>query len=316
MKRNNILFLLFFTVFVAVGQNQSEYINNGDEAMRNLDFNAAKIWYEEVVYAVCDLHTITQLTKIWVMNDSMRTNMGEVMLKCLSCLDDNATNYRDTASMELLIKYYSEGIGTNQNEKTAEMWKQRLEEIRNPYIVRNGQYEPKPPRDKVKMQFFAGYAANLIAPAGLTVGGVGGSVGWYLRVRSNLSFQDYTMTCDNEGNITDKTGNAFYKPLNIRKVNTLIGTGGIVIKADPSFYIAIGAGYCSHDVIYQFERIGADVAVSQGTFWAKVDEKYFNGVALDLDGTFRIGKTFYGTAGISVLNFKYVYANAGLGLFF
>ena len=318
MKQKCIIFLLLFTTFGVVAQNElADNIKKGDEAMKQLDFIGATMWYEEVVYSNCDKHSISRLTLIWQLNDSLRTNMDYLMKKCKSCLDEGATQYQDTTSMALLVTYYTEGIGMNKNETMAEHWRQRLEDIRNPNRIIYGQNGGRQPRNKTPMQFFAGYSASFIAPVGLTFGGVGTSIGWYLRVRSNMSFQDYTMTCDEDGKkIEGVVDNGFHRPLNIRKVNTLIGTGGIVIKANPSLYLSAGAGYCSHTVLYQFERIGADIAEAQGTFWAKVDKPSFNGVALDFDGTYRIGKSFYGSVGFSVLNFKYVYANAGIGLFF
>ena len=321
MKRNSIIFLLLFTAFVAAAQNQvDELINKGNEAMNNLDYISAKMSYEEVVYSNCNMHTIGQLTIIWTLNDSLRTNMDLLMKKCLSCLEDKATNYRDTASMELLVTFYTEGIGTDKDEARAEIWKQRLEEIRNPNRVQFGQNAGRPPRDKVKMQFFAGYSANLLAPYGLMVGGVGRSVGWYLRFRTNLSFQDYTEECDDSGNIIGElnNGRSLPEPLGVKKTKMLIGTGGFVIKADPSFYISVGAGYCKREVFYQFESIGIVDSNPEGKFWAihNGEKSTFSGVAFDLDGTFKIGKKMYGSAGFSLLDLKYLYANAGIGVFF
>jgi hypothetical protein len=220
--------------------------------------------------------------------------------------------------MNILIQYYTLGIGTTKSEVMAENWKRKLEEIRNPSLDPPRQNDARPPLEKVPMQFFAGYSANLIAPVGVTVGGIGRSVGWYLRLRSNLSFQDYLVVCDEEGIIPPESGIEIYKRSNVRKTNTFIGTGGIMIKVDPSFYISVGAGYCSHEVLYRYERIDDVEPVSLGEFWAKVDKSSFSGIALDLDGTFKIAKSFYGSIGCSVLNISApkVYLNAGFGLFF
>ena len=320
MKKNGIILTLMFVACIATAQRQNEnneYNKNGDEAMNNLDFSLAQAFYQVGVSSICDLYSIEKLTTIWQIDSMMRVIMTPVMERCLSCLEDNATKLRDTSSMNMLIKYYTEGIGTEPNKSMADYWIQRLEEIRNPFLINTVQNRPKPPREKVKMQFFAGYSATLEAPFGLTVGGVGRTVGWYLRFRSNLSFQDYTEVCDGAGNIIGGLNNALPNPLNIKNKSTLVGTGGLVIKVHPSFFISAGAGYCSRKVVYKFEKIGIVEAKPEGTFWAKYNGKTsFEGVALDLDGTFKIGKTIYGSLGCSLLNFNYLSANAGIGVFF
>jgi len=98
----------------------------------------------------------------------------------------------------------------------------------------------------------------------------------------------------------------------------MIATGGLIITAAPSFYLSLGGGYCSRTVMYQYEKINLTVTEPEGSFWAKCDDKSvsFNGVALDLDAMFLLGKTFYGSLGCSMLNLKYVSANAGIGVFF
>jgi len=327
-KKTGFILMLMFSACIATAQRQTEnyeYNRNGDEAMKDLDFTLAQAFYESGVSSSCDPYSIKQLTAIWQIDTSMRMLMNTVMERCLSCLVNNATQLSDTSSMNLLVMYYTEGIGTEPNKATADLWVQRLEEIRNPYPNpyqspfpnHAGQSGNKPEREKVKMQFFTGYAATFEAPFGLTAGGVGRRVGWYLRFRSNLSFQDYSEVCDGIGNIAGGLNNALPKPLEVKRSNTLIGTGGIVIKAAPSFHISAGAGYCNRAVLYKFEKIGLVEANPQGTFWAKYNgETSFEGVALDLDGTLRIGKTCYGSLGCSMLNFKYLSANAGFGVFF
>ena len=318
MKRNCIILLLLFTVFVAAAQNQiDEYIKKGDEAMQNLEYFQALMMYGEVINLECNTHSIDRLITIWIAQDSLRASMDYGMRKCLTCLEEEA-KLNDNVSMNLLVTYYSEGIGTVKNEAMAEYWQERIEDIRKPNRVQTGQNTVKPPRDKVKMQFFAGYSANFLAPAGLTVGGVGHTIGWYLRFRTNLFFQEYTETCDDEGNIIGglNSGRSLPERIGGKKANSLIGTGGIIIKLDPSFFLSAGVGYCSRDELYQFQSISIVDSNPEGIFWAKRISKSFSGVALDLDGTFRIGKTFYGSIGFSFLHFKYIYPNAGMGIFF
>ncbi len=320
MKKASIMFVLLLMVFTVTAQRQTEDNRKGDEAMKNLDYSSAKIWYEGGVVSNCDPYSISQLTKLWLATEeSMRLTMRGVMGKCLSCLDERATQYKDTTSIKMLILYYTEGIGTYENKTKAEIWTSQLDAIRNPYPTQD-KNRIKPPREKVKMQFFAGYSATYYAPVGLTFGGVGRTLGWYLRFRTNMSFQDYSVTCDNEGIVVDNGfGTDLSNPLSPDpdKVNMWAATGGFVIKASPSFYVSVGAGYCNREVLRKIERISLENGASKGVFWAKCNDKgTFNGVALDLDGTLRFGKMFYGSLGCSVFDFSNVSANAGIGVFF
>jgi len=319
MKRNCIIFLLSFTVFAATGQDVREYIAKGDEAMENLDYILAKVYYDEVIFLQCNKHVIKQLTTIWLADESIRADMTDVMKRCHTCLDNDAKSLRDTASINLLIIYYMHGIGTNKNEAMAESWSQVLEDIHNPHIAVPGPNIKKPPRNRQPMQFFAGYSASLLAPFGLTVGGTGRTAGWYLRVRSNLSFQGHTAECNADGIISGGLGDYYYEPLEGGKVKTFIGTGGLMVKAARSFYISAGVGYCSREKLEKFRKIDpvqAEPPLEE--FWAKRTDKKstFSGVALDLDGTIGIGKKVYGSAGVSILNFESYSANVGIYVFF
>lgn len=315
MKKISILFVLLLMVITSAAQRQTEYNRKGDEALRNLDYSSAKMWYEDGVVSNCDSYSISQLTSIWLAEESMHASMRSVMNKCLGCLEDRATRDRDTTSMNLLIKYYEEGIGTYSDEAKVEFWQTQLNTYRNPYQAQP-ERKIKQPREKVKMNFFAGYSGSYYAPVGLTVGSVS-RIGWYLRFRTNMSFQDYTEICDKEGNIVGELGNVRPSPLKEDKVNMWAATGGMMFRIAPSFYLSVGGGYCQREALYKFDKIGIIEAKSEGTFWAKCnDDTSFDGVALDLDGTFRIGKTFYGSLGCSMFHFKYVSANAGIGVFF
>ncbi len=317
MKKTSILFVLLLLTLTGAAQRQTEYNRKGDDALRNLDYSSAKIWYEEGVVSNCDSYSISQLTSIWLAEESMHASMRSVMSKCLGCLEDRATRDRDTTSMRMLIKYYDEGIGIYRDEAKVEFWQTQLDTYRNPYQDQSAR-KIKQSREKVKMKFFAGYSGSYYAPFGFTVGGVG-RVGWYLRFRTNLSFQDYTATCDKNGDIVDGSlGSSLPNPLNNKKNNMLIATGGFMFRAAPSFYISVGGGYCKRESLYEYEKINSVAYESEGTFWAKSNDKSisFDGVALDLDGTFRIGKKIYGSIGCSLLNFENISANAGVGVFF
>ncbi|MDR3251412.1 MAG: hypothetical protein LBT42_07115 [Tannerella sp.] len=315
MKKTGIMLMLLITTCIVSAQNRTDYNRQGDEAMKRLDYSVAKIMYEEGV-ANCDLYSIDQLTSIWFADEKMRVSMRSVMSRCLNCLNDLATRNKDSASIKKLVVYYTEGIGTAKDEAKADFWNSQFELVNDNHQTRIDD-DDKPVREKAKIDFFIGYSASLLAPYGLTVGGVGGKVGLYVRFRTNLSFMDYTESCDLDGNVVGLTSHA-YRYLNVNETNLMVATGGLIVKASPSFHISLGGGYCKHEVIYKYERIGLTVANPEGTFWAKSEDKSksFEGVALDLDATLRMGKYFYGSLGCSALNFKYLSANAGIGVFF
>ena len=328
MKKLIMMLSMSLISFILAAQGQNaDYNVKGDDAMDILDLSEAKVWYQlGVEDQRCDKYSISKLTHIWKIDKSMRASMHSVMERCLKCLTDFSIQNKDSASIELLVDYYSEGIGTNINETRAEVWKSRLEEIRNKSLITNGQTEVKAKREKVKMEFFAGYAATLEAPFGLTFGGVGRVVGWYLRFRTNMSFQEYdeprfALNADGvpsiigglNNEITDFTGEKIY--------NTYAGTGGLVFKVAPSFYISVGGGYGKREFLAKYNKINIVDANydPSGPFWAKSgysNKASFDGAVVDLDGTFKIGKTFYGSLGCTMFDFKYLSANAGIGVFF
>jgi hypothetical protein len=317
MKRMMILFvLLHATVYVTAQrqtERQTEYNRQGDEAMKRLDYSAAKIWYEEGISS-CNPHSIDQLTSIWLADASMRMSMRNVMSRCLDCLADRATDFNDTTSMKKLIQYYTEGIGTDKNQAKVDFWTSQLTLLQKA----SGTKEKTgiPPRKKIKMKFFAGYSGSYHAPYGLTVGSVG-RFGWYLRYRTNFSFQKYTANSNN-GRLTGTSYDHLLSGWTGReKTNAWMATGGLIVMATPSFYISAGGGYCNRERLKEFHTVDRTEAEPRGDVWAKNSEKgTFNGLALDVDGTFRIGKVFYGSLGCTVLDLKYISGNAGIGVFF
>jgi hypothetical protein len=279
--------------------------------MKRRDYSAAKIWYEEGI-SNCDPYSIHQLTSIWLDNESMRISMRNVMSRCLNCLTNRATEFKDTTSMNKLILYYTEGIGTYKNQAKVDFWESQLTFLQNASIDEKSR---KSSRKKIKMQFFAGYSGTYYAPYGLTIGSVG-RFGWYLRYRTNFSFQDYN--ADSKDNLLTGTSNDLLSgPTGRAGTNAWMFTGGFVIMANPSFYISAGGGYCSREKLIEFHTIDRKNAEPQGDVWAKNIEKgTFDGFALDLDGTFRIGKVLYGSLGCTLLKFKFISGNAGIGVFF
>jgi hypothetical protein len=240
--------------------------------------------------------------------------MYDVMNKCLACLNNRAQETKDTASINNLILYYTEGIGTQVNDSTANYWREQLEAITHPDIGYSGKgRDGRTGKKKSSVNVFVGYSANLLAPVGLTAGVTGKKFGGYVRYRTNLSSQKYSESCDKTGKVEGMEG---YSWLGNKKTNTTMITGGFVFKPMQQFLVSIGGGYWKSDLMYEFEKTNLTVTAPEGRFWAKSDDLSYKGLVIDLDGTYRIGKVFYVSAGCSFMNFKLAYGNAGVGVFF
>jgi len=313
MKRYAMVLALSATAIFATAQKQTEYNRLGDEAMARLDYSVAKMLYEEGVVN-CNTYSINQLASIWLADESMRVSMRIVMSRSLKCLTELATQDNDTASIKKLILFYTEGIGTEKSDQKAAFWENQYKLLTEQHVVDIDRYDK--PVKKTKMDFFVGYSGSLYAPFGLTFGGVGKTVGFYLRARSNLSFQNYTEKCDIQANQVVGMNNFAYQWTGEKKSNILMATVGPVFRLSPVFYLSLGGGYWSQSVIYEFNKTDLKTADPLGVFWARSNDKSMEGVAIDLDGMFRIANSFYVSVGGSALSFKYLSANAGIGLFF
>jgi hypothetical protein len=252
----------------------------------------------------------------------MRISLRVAMSKCFNCLNNYATTNRDTLAMKILIDYYSEGIGVQQNEAAANNYKEQLERLRNPVPV---VIPPAKPKDRMK--FMAGYHASLIAPVGIQVGGMGKSIGWYVRFHSNLIFQGTQY----EGEVfkqpgrpdvfrierLEEEGAMYYKATGNHKISCLMGSVGIMYQAIPNTYVSAGVGYWERKYAQEFIQVsdnGIDRPETSG--WAKVKNNSMNDITIDLDGTYVFAGKFYGTIGGSLLSFKYIYPTVGVGVIF
>jgi beta-lactamase class D len=319
MKKIIILcwLLLPFILKAQIQQFQTEYNRKGDEAMKLKDFEVAKYWYEEGV-AHCDTFSIARLTEIWQQDTSVHASMRVVMVNCLNCLNRQA-QVNDTLAIKKLIDYYTEGIGTAKNEGSANFWKEHLEQLRHPVTV----YTP-PAEPKERMKFFAGYHASPVAPFGIQVGGMGKTVGWYVRLRSNLIFQDTRYDCRVEKRkgenviVIDELENekAMYQETNTKE-SWLMGSAGIIYKVATGLYVSTGVGYVDRKYAREYIKVedsGENMLLSSG--WAKDINSSFSGFAIDLDGTYVFNGRFYVSLGASMMKFNYVYPNVGVGVYF
>jgi hypothetical protein len=314
MKRLILWSLLIFP-FCVMAQQQTEYNQKGDEAMRRKDYQDAKMWYEEGV-SYCDPYSINQLTAIWMREESMHSSMGPVMNKCLNCLNSIAISKKDTIAMKKLILFYTEGIGTARDENSANSWQEMLTQHRSPNPP---VYRPGKPREK--MNFFVGYSSLLpIAPYGIQVGGAG-TVGWYVRVRTNMVFRRKTELYGENIEYTNRripvfdTWDETYRYLSGSQKSLWMGTAGLVFKIAPAVCLSAGAGYVQYEEAYEYEKIDRITGMPGERGWTRNKDISYQSVAIDVDAMFVFGKRFYGTAGCSVLNLKYVYPSVGVGVF-
>jgi hypothetical protein len=300
-----------------MSQQQVEYNKKGDEAMKRLDYDDARLFYGEGM-PNCDMYSINQLTTIWMANEAMRTSMYNLMNRCLSCLNVKATE-NDTTAISLLILYYTEGIGTSKSGEIAAYWTEQLKEVNAAALPDIPPGTVKPVKDPVK--YFAGYAFSFHSPIGITFGGVGSRLGWYGRIKTNMSFQSYGNNMFTGEKPADIPKETFLKAVEM-KSNSFAVTGGLVIPLEP-FYFSVGVGYWQRDLIYKFEEID-DLGYEREIYsWYKKTDASYKGIAVDLDCIIEIGK-LYISAGCNVLNSlndgnKFnvnVDLNAGVGLFF
>ncbi|MDR0758149.1 MAG: hypothetical protein LBF85_09930 [Tannerella sp.] len=297
-------------------QRQAEYNRRGDEAMEKKDYRDAKMWYEEGV-AYCDLYSIDQLTKIWRVDETMHLSMRTAMAKCLNCLNELALE-NDTVAMNRLIVFYAEGIGTVRSESSAGYWINQLEQARQSYTA-----AMLPVRaEKEKMNFFVGYHFSPIAPFGIQFGGFNSKLGWYLRLRSDFSFQNESGRMrrvhvgDKEIPELESVQFEFAQYAEEHKYNAaMMGSVGMTVKTFSGVYLSVGAGYWQRDLLQKFNSLD-DEGNKLSDFWVKDMDKSKKGVLAEVDAMVLAGKRFYGTAGCSVLNFRNVYPNIGIGIYF
>jgi hypothetical protein len=300
-----------------MAQWQTEYNRKGDEAMKRLDYNDARLFYGEGM-PYCDIYSINQLTTIWIANEQMRTSMYNLMNQCLSCLNVKATE-NDTTAISQLILYYTEGIGTPKSEEMVNYWTAQLKELNKPDVEETPVISK---RVKQPMKFFGGYNFSLRSPFGITIGGVGKQWGWYGRLKANLSFLSYE---DEFMGLapTDIPKETYLRAKDALKWNSFSATAGLVYQYEP-FYFSAGLGYWQIDRIQKYTELddgGKEKGISH--FYKALDYSH-KGVAVDVDCIVEIGR-LYILAGYNILSYQnkvenklmfYHDLNAGVGMFF
>ena len=146
---------------------------------------------------------------------------------------------------------------------------------------------------------------------------MGERFGWYVQVKSNISFQSFTGNCDNKGEILSFSDNeSSYQANGNSKKNTLSGTVGMIIKCVPRLYASVGLGYGHRDLLHQFTTYSYDDMQDQQLIWCKNMEASYKGIAAEADIMFNVAGPLFIGVGVNTVNFKYIDLNASVGVFF
>ncbi|MEG1545062.1 MAG: hypothetical protein RR382_11160, partial [Tannerellaceae bacterium] len=206
--------------------------------------------------------------------------------------------------------------GTPKSEELATYWSEKLETLRKPIapVYYSAAHSATPSVPRERMKFFVGYAFSIEAPYGLTVGGVARRLGWYARFKTNFSFDKALGICNNKEvlNVSDKV---YYNFTGEKRVNTYLGTVGMVVKCTPWLYTSIGLGYGSREMQWRYVSYNFADDKKNKEEWCKNTQASYDGIAADLDVTLKFDR-FFISAGCNTMSFKYVDLNAGLGVFF
>ncbi|OAV75728.1 hypothetical protein Barb7_00645 [Bacteroidales bacterium Barb7] len=323
MRKTLLLIIYTLLPLCMVAQQDAEYNKRGEEAMQRKDYSDARMYFSEGLEH-CDMYSVQGLTRIWLLNESIRSSMRSLMAKCQTCLNERAVQ-NDTTAMSRLIVYYSEGIAGPKTEGLIAYWTDKLEASRHLAAVQKETAEQsaevsaavKSPQ--INLSFLAGLAGSPETPYGLTLGVLWqDKAGGYVRGKTSLSSVEYTheigLQADDikkslpDGQALQTTGNP------PKKVNGFTASAGFVYKPLPWLYVSLGAGYGERTLMYQFAFIDKKTS-EQTPVWCKIAEASYTGAVIEADGMVKYKRLFL-SVGCHTINVKYVDLNAGIGVIF
>lgn len=307
MKKGWILLFFALLGYTVSAQQQTSYNKKGDEAMQRADYSDAKMWYEEGVIN-CDLYSIEKITKIWREQPDIRPSLRSLINKCFNCLTEKSAE-NDTTAIKNLIYYHQEGIGVPENKTLAAYWIQRLGYLSQESDVFSA-YERPVAQPVRQNEFFIGYNYSMETPFGLTFGAVGKKMGWYVRVKSNLSFAGYNGDNNNQGLKPQISGLYLFDK---KEVNSHSGSAGVILKLSKKLHASVGLGYGLRDVLWH--HISYEEEKKTGEGWTKNIDDSCNGILAEMDLIWDFGNWFISAGGHTV-NFEYIDLNAGIGVYF
>lgn len=320
MKRYILFLLILFYPSFLMAQQYAEYNRKGDEAMNKKDYFDARFWYGEGV-EYCDTYSIKQLTTIWLNNTTMRSSMRNIMGRCYTCLQTLAEN-DDMAAITQLVLFYREGIGVEMNETQAQHWEERKTALESPRL--DPSYRPTLSAARNPMRFFVGYAFSTEMPYGITFGGMKNKMGWYVRVKTNFSFETTEKECELAQNaageditnlIDPEHGKTYFVNQDKgNKKNSMAGSVGFVYQTTPWLNLSIGAGY-GQRILATPIVVRDNRSMLEEEIWCKNRTYSSEGILLEVDAMIRYKNLFF-SVGCHTMRFDYVDLNAGIGMYF
>lgn len=314
MKRFLLLILLFTAPFNLLAQRFSEYNKKGDEALIRNDVADAKMWFEEGV-TYCDSYSIEKLTTIWIENESVRSSMRSLMIKCFNCLNIQATD-NDTTAMTRLITYYEKGIGIPQSPELAEYWKEQLKAntLNNEEKLMSNNTPIEVKTESTPVNLIIGYSYSPSAPYGMTLGLIGKRWGGYIRLKTNMTFGKTSFTC-NDNEIINYTDASYYR-FDKKQVSRFGVTGGLVLRFLPWLYTSFGVGYGERELQWHATAYSYSDNNNRSEFWCENTSSSYKGIETEADVIVRVWKKLYFNVGFNSINLGFVDLNTGLGFVF
>lgn len=160
---------------------------------------------------------------------------------------------------------------------------------------------------------------NLASYMDLNFGMVVNKVGWYARVKSNFNFDapKYSYTTTPEGQIDisglDLNNVSEFVVGEEVKTSRLGASLGIVFKLGKPVYLSMGAGYGYYNTMISASEKSLSGVASK--VWVKSSSQSFSGFEVDANLLFKMGH-FGINAGLTTINFKYLEASLGVGVWF
>ncbi len=313
------------------GQSLTDYNRKGDEAMEKGDFFGAQVFYDQGL-STCDFQSISKITEIWNLQPALRRGMNSIISKCFNCLNTLAETHKDTRAMQLLIDYYTQGIGIEKDSIKAGYWRKEVGMIfgitdvttntnlikdtvyipqSNPNLILNGGTQPPKTNLLERHNAFIAYTFSPTMPIGFTLGGFN-RLGFSFSVKASLKHPDNRYECNQEG-VINYSGVCEF---NQHKWHSLMTTASVLFPFfSDRFCIAVGGGFGKRDLYREITEYDVKTAEPTGTAWCYDTYRSYKGIAAELGVMYRYKHVLF-TGGVNSVSFKDFDGYIGLGYSF